>query len=176
LPLTKQQKEERIEQYVEILGRSQAVLFTDYRGLKVGDMQQLRHRLREQEAPYQVVKNTLFRKALEQQELSVPDEIFEGPLAAAFVPEDPAGVAKVLVEFARETKILEVQGALLGDAFVDRETVVALSRLPAREVLLSQMVGAVQAPISGLVNVLAGSLRGLANVLNARADQLGEAG
>ncbi|MGQ9586504.1 MAG: 50S ribosomal protein L10 [Anaerolineae bacterium] len=175
MPLTREQKEERLKQYVEALERSRAVVFADYRGLRVTEMQQLRSRLREREAAFQVVKNTLFRMALEQKGVQVPAPVFQGTLAAAFAFGDPVGVAKVLTDFARDTKILQVRGALLGERFVDAAGVESLSTLPSREVLLAQMLGAFQAPIVGLVNVLAGPLRGLANVLNARADQLREA-
>ncbi|MBC7224791.1 MAG: 50S ribosomal protein L10, partial [Anaerolineae bacterium] len=121
-----------------------------------------------------VVKNTLFRMALERVEKPAPQDLLQGPLAVAFA-EDPVSAAKVLTKFAKDTKILQIRGALLGTQFVDAAGVEALSQLPSRDELLAQMVSRLQGPIYGLVNVLAGPLRGLMNVLNARADQLKEA-
>ncbi|MGC8839207.1 MAG: 50S ribosomal protein L10 [Anaerolineae bacterium] len=174
LPLTREQKEERLQAYVEALERAGGVVFTDYRGLPVKDLEGLRRQLREANASYQVIKNTLFRLALERVGKKAPQDLLQGPLAAAFA-EDPVAAAKVLTKFARDSKVLQVRGALLGDRFVDAAGVETLSQLPGREELLAQVLGALQAPISGLVTVLAGPLRGLMNVLNARAEQLKEA-
>lgn len=174
MPLTREEKEQRLQQYTEALQQAKAVVFTDYRGLRVADMQALRQQLREANVTFQVVKNTLFRMALERTQRATPQDLLQGPLAVAFA-EDPVGAAKVLTKFAKDTKVLQVRGALLGSQFVDAAGVEALSQLPSRDELLAQMVGRLQGPIYGLVNVLAGPLRGLVNVLNARADQLKEA-
>lgn len=171
LPLTREQKEERLHEYVGALERAAGVILTDYRGLRVKDLEGLRRQLREVNASYEVIKNTLFRLALERAGKPAPQDLLQGPLAVAFV-EDPVAASKVLTKFARDSKILQIRGALLGDRFVDAAGVETLSQLPSREELLAQVVGALQAPISGLVNVLAGPLRGLMNVLNARAEQL----
>lgn len=174
LPLTREQKEERLQEYVEALERAEAVVFTDYRGLRVKDLEGLRQQLREANASYEVVKNTLFRLAVERMGKEPPQDLLQGPLAVAFA-QDPVAAAKVLTKFARDSKVLQVRGALLGNRFVDAAGVETLSQLPSREELVAQVVGALQAPIYGLVNVLAGPLRGLVNVLNARAEQLKEA-
>jgi large subunit ribosomal protein L10 len=174
LPLTREQKEERLQRYVEALERAGGVVFTDYRGLQVKDLEGLRRQLREVNASYEVIKNTLFRLAVERVGKKAPQDLLQGPLAAAFA-QDPVAAAKVLTKFARDSKVLQIRGALLGDRFVDAAGVETLSQLPNREELLAQVVGALQAPIAGLVNVLAGPLRGLMNVLNARAEQLKEA-
>ncbi|MGQ9459140.1 MAG: 50S ribosomal protein L10 [Anaerolineae bacterium] len=171
MPLTREQKEERLHEYAGALERAAGVVFTDYRGLQVKDLEGLRRQLREANASYEVIKNTLFRLALERAGKPAPQWLLQGPLGAAFA-EDPVAASKVLTKFARDTKILQIRGALLGDRFVDAAGVETLSQLPSREELLAQVVGALQAPISGLVNVLAGPLRGLMNVLNARAEQL----
>lgn len=174
MPLTREQKEERLQEYVEALERAEAVVFTDYRGLRVKDLEGLRQQLREANASYEVVKNTLFRLAVERMGKEPPQDLLQGPLAVAFA-QDPVAAAKVLTKFARDSKVLQVRGALLGNRFVDAAGVETLSQLPSREELVAQVVGALQAPIYGLVNVLAGPLRGLVNVLNARAEQLKEA-
>lgn len=171
LPLTREQKEERLHEYMGALERAAGVILTDYRGLRVKDLEGLRRQLREANASYEVIKNTLFRLALERAGKPAPQDLLHGPLAVAFA-EDPVAASKVLTKFARDSRILQIRGALLGDRFVDAAGVETLSQLPSREELLAQVVGALQAPISGLVNVLAGPLRGLMNVLNARAEQL----
>lgn len=174
LPLTREQKEERLRAYAESLEQAGGLIFTDYRGLSVKDLEGLRRQLREANASYEVIKNTLFRLALERGGKRAPQDLLQGPVAVAFA-KDPVAAAKVLTKFARDSKVLQIRGALLGDRLVDAAGVETLSQLPGREELLAQVVGALQAPISGLVNVLAGPLRGLLYVLNARAEQLKEA-
>jgi large subunit ribosomal protein L10 len=93
-------------------------------------------------------------------------------MGAAFAFGDPVKVAKLLMGFAKDTKVLHVRGAVLGGRYVDAAGVSTLSELPSREVLLSQVLGALQSPLAGLMNVLSGPMRGLAQVLKARSEQL----
>jgi len=172
LPRTRKNKEEVVAHYVEQFARSQALIFADYRGLTVADVTGLRSEIRESGNSFLVVKNTLAKVALERAGLSVPEDVFFGPVAIGLCFEDVAPVAKALDKIAQDTKILNLKGALLGDVFVGPDQAKALADLPSREVLLAQVVGAVQAPIAGLVNVLAGPMRGLVNVLTARQEQL----
>jgi large subunit ribosomal protein L10 len=172
LPLNRTQKEGIIAGYAELFTRSQALIFVDYRGLSVAALSALRTQIRESGNSFLVVKNTLALKALEDAGKSVPDDLFFGPVAIGVCMEDIATVAKAMNKAASDTKLLTVRGALLGQTFVDATQARALADLPSREELLAKVVGSMQAPITGLVNVLAGPLRGLVNVLNGRKDQL----
>jgi len=172
LAISKEKKQELIAVYTENLSRSEAVIFTDYRGLSVKAQQHLRRQLWESQSAFQVVKNSLLQRALQDVGLSIPKEALAGPTALGYCFEDVTNVVKILSDFASETELLAFKGGLLGSQFIGAEDVKTLARLPSREVLLARVVGGIQSPISGLVNVLAGPLRGLANVLQARADQL----
>lgn len=170
--ISKERKQELIADYTDKLTRSEAVIFTDYRGLPVKELERLRRQLRESKSAFQVVKNTLLKRALQEVGLSVPEKILRGPTALSYCFEDATATVKILTEFAKETEVLTFKGGLLGPRFISVEEIQTLAKLPSREVLLAQLMGGFQAPIRGLVNVLAGPIRGLVNVLQARAEQL----
>ena len=172
MAITKERKRELIDSYVETLSQSEGVIMTNYRGLTVSQLETLRNQLREINTSYHVIKNTLLELALEQAGLPVADEILAGPVAAGFCQSDLPAVAKTLMDFAKEFEVFEIKGGLLGDKVMDLESIKALASLPPREVLLAQVVGGFQAPISGLVSALGGILRGLVYVLQARKEQL----
>ena len=175
MAITRQKKEALVAEYVERLSRSEALLVSEYRGLSVKQFQALRQDLRESDSEIVVAKNTLMARALQEAEYPVPDALLTGPTAITFCYSDLAGPAKALRKHAKDTKILVIQGGLLGEQELDAAAAEALADLPSREQLLTQVVGTMQAPISGLVNVLAGTIRGVVNVLNARIDQMEEA-
>ena len=175
MAITRQKKEALVAEYVERLGRSEALIISEYRGLTVKQFQALRRELRESDCEIVVAKNTLVARALQETGFPVPESLLTGPTSVTFCYSDLAGPAKALNKHAKDTKILLVRGALLGKQELDAASAVALADLPSREQLLAQVVGTLQSPISGLVNVLAGTIRGVVNVLNARIDQLEEA-
>jgi large subunit ribosomal protein L10 len=172
LAISRKKKETLIETYVELLSHSQAVFLVNYRGMTVAEMTKLRRQLDQSGTPLKVVKNTLFKRALEQKGISIPDEMFEGPLAMGAVSDDVAAVAKLFRDAVTASQALQVRGGLLVGRAITADQVRALADLPPREVLLARVVGGLQAPIAGLVNVLNGPLRGLVYVLQARVDQL----
>jgi large subunit ribosomal protein L10 len=161
--------------YVERLSSSQALFLTDYIGLNVAAITDLRIRLREVDGGYQVVKNTLFKLALEQAGLELPEQSFEGPLAVGYSFKEVPPVAKVLVDFGRESQTLKVLGALLGGNYLDEGGVKTLANLPPREILLAQLLSALQGPLGNLISTLTAPQRELVQVLKARAEQAEEA-
>lgn len=173
MAISKEKKRELVADYTDKLARSEAVIFTDYSGLSVKGQQKLRRQLWESQSGFQVVKNTLLRRALQDAGMSVPEETLAGPTALGYCFEDVTTVVRVLSDFAKETGFLTFKGGLLGARFIGAEEIEALAKLPSRDVLLALVVRGIQSPISGLVNVLVGPLRGLVNVLQARSDQLG---
>jgi len=172
LVITKERKQELIETYIETLSQSQAVIFTNYRGLTASQMETVRNKLREVNSPYHVVKNTLLKLALNQVGLPVPEEMLTGPVATGFCYTELPATAKALMDLAKEFEMFEVKGGLLGDEVIGFEGIKALATLPPRETLLAQVVGGFQSPISGLVTALGGILRSLLYVLQARKEQL----
>lgn len=175
MAISKEKKREMVADYGQRMSDSQALVLTDYRGLSVADLTRLRRQLREADGRFQIVKNTLFKRALQETDLAVPAELLEGPLAVGYCLAEVPPVAKVLVDFARETGVLQIKGAALSASFLDAEEVKGLAALPPREVLLEQLVSAVQGPMRNLVSTLNAPLRDLVQVLKARSEQ-GSAG
>ncbi len=150
-------------------------VLADYRGLSVAQMQDLRAQLREHQAEMRVAKNTLTKLAADAQDIEGLDGALEGPTALVFAWEDPAQPAKVLRDFARSSRILQIKAAVLEGQVVAATRVDDIADLPSRDELIAKVVGGVSAPLYGLVNVLSGPTRSLAYVLQARVNQLEEA-
>ncbi len=165
------QKVARVDQIRQWLSESKGVIFTDYRGLTVKQITQLRRQLRQNQAEYHVVKNTLFRLAAQGIVSDNLEAILQGPTAAAFILGDEAAVAKAISDATREMRTLSVKGAVLGGKLYSGEQVQQLAKLPPREVLIAQVVGGVQAPITGLVGTLHGILRDFVYTVQAIADK-----
>ncbi len=175
MAISKEQKKDMVADYVDKMSRSQAMILTDYRGLTVANLTTLRRNLREVDGVFQVIKNTLFERALSQVGITVPEEQLKGPVAISFCFGEVPGVAKALVDFAQETQILQVEGAVLGERFIDASAVKELADLPPREILLAQLLSAMQGPMSSLVSTINAPMRELAQVLRARSEQGQEA-
>ena len=173
MAISRERKEKLVTQYTSLLSRSQVTIWADHTGLTVSDISDLRSQLRRYGVELHVTKNTLLKKALEQHSLPMPETYLLGPTAVVFLGETIAAPTMVLVDFARvNKKTFKIKGGVSHHAILTADQVSELASLPSREVLLSQVLGGLQAPISGLVNVLAGTLRGLLYVLKARAEQL----
>jgi large subunit ribosomal protein L10 len=164
-----------MEELQDKAGRAQLGVLTDFTGLKVEIMSQLRRQVKEVDGELKVAKNTLLRQSAEGDSLMAPlSDQFVGPNAVAFGYTDPVALAKLLVKFAQEKPLFKIKGGVMGGQVLSPKDIEALSKLPGREVLLAQLLGAMQAVPAGLVTVLAGVIRGLLNVLVAIKDQKGE--
>lgn len=166
-----EEKAALVAELAERMKSSTAMMIADYRGLTVSEIGELRGELRETGCRFEVVKNTLTRRAADDAEMADLKEYLEGPTAIAFCGEDVAASAKVLVKHAKASKVLEIKGGLLEGKLIDAKTITTLASLPPREVLLAQLLGGLQGPIRGLVTVLAGPMRGLATVLTRIQEQ-----
>lgn len=165
-------KEQAVDQLSGELGRISLAVMTDYRGLTVREIEELRAKLREAGMTYRVTKNTLLRLALKSSPklAKLDPEVFTGPMALAFGFEDEVAPARVIFQYAKEHQALEIVGALTGDGnLLTPAEVKALATLPSREQLLGQVVGTIAAPLTGLVGVMAGNVRSIINILNALA-------
>jgi large subunit ribosomal protein L10 len=172
----KQEKAEIVQAIQEKVAKSQIGILTDFKGLKVADMTRLRRQLQEADAELTVVKNTLLRRAgADDSPLAPLVSHATGPNALTLGYADPVTVTKILIKFAQEKPQLVIKaGALSGQALTLKD-LEALSKLPSREVLLAQLLGALQGVPRGLVTVLAGVIRNLLNVLTALKDKKAEA-
>ncbi len=168
------QKENTVASAKEWYSKSVGVVFTDYRGLKVKEMQELRKQLHAKGGEIHVIKNTLFRLASGGDYENMPAELHNGPTAVAFVYENEAECAKILVDYAASSKKLAVKGGYFaGKAFTANE-VESLSKLPPRDVLIAQVIGAIAAPLSNLVGVVEALYADPIRVIGAVADKVAE--
>jgi len=151
--------------------RSAIIVVTDYQGLDVASISDLRRKLRESNIEYQVVKNTLLVRAAEGTEVALIKDHFKGPSAVAISYDDPVAPAKVLSQFAKDNNKLEIKVGMLNGKVLDNQAIKALATLPSREVLLAQFLSALNAVPTSIVRVLAEIPRGLVNVLTAIKDQ-----
>jgi len=159
-----------------------AALLTEYRGLNVAAMAELRRALRAAGGDYKIYKNTLVRRATRDLDLEL-DELLVGPTAIAFVrqgpdgaPPDPAAVAKALKEFGRTNEALVVKGGVLGTKILSADETRELAELPSREVLLAQLAGALQAPMVKMAQLLNAVPQKFAYALQALIDEGGASG
>lgn len=146
-------------------GSTSAVL-TDYRGLNVAQVTELRRKMREAGIEYKVLKNTMIRFAARELGLEELEPFLEGPTAVAF-SADPVAPAKIIYDFAKTNKALEVKVGVLEGKVIEAAQVKALADLPSREELLAKVVGGMQAPLYGLASVLSGTLRSFVYALDA---------
>lgn len=160
------EKEAKVQEIqTELLAASSAV-FLDYRGLNVEKITQLRRKLSEVSVQFQVIKNTLTKRAAEGTRYDSVRDYLRGPTAAAISKGDPVAGFKVLDEFAKANPDLKFKIAVVGNQMINQGQMLQLADLPPREVLLSKLLGTMQAPVAGLVRILAGNITGLLNVLN----------
>lgn len=176
--LTKAQKTALVNEFVDILKNSEIVVFTDFKGMPVSDSNDLRFGIFkdvEGEIDYKVIRNSLLKTAIKKAELNVEDfeDLLVGNTGVYFVKEgDPITGLKYLTEFAsKHNKLPNIKGGLLDGEVFGAEEAIELSKLPSKDELIAKLVGSINAPISGIVNVLAGTMRNMINVLNAIKDQ-----
>jgi large subunit ribosomal protein L10 len=166
---TRQQKEETLAELTSAFSASKSTVFVNYQGLKVKEADELRRKADKERVGYTVAKKTLLTKALKATGIEYDITAIAGMIGVA-TAADEVGAARLLVDFGKAHEALKVLGAVVDGKIVDGAAVKALASLPSREALLGQLVGTINAPVSGFVNVLAGNLRGLMNVLNSIKD------
>ena len=171
--MSKEEKALIIDRLQESLSKANIGVLTDYRGLSASEITNLRCKLGELGIEYKVVKNTLAQFAAERAGKDKLVALFEGPVAIAFGYGDITEPARALADYTRTSKTaLSIKGGFLREGMLTAEDVVALSRLPSREVLLGRVVGGMQSPIISPVNCLAAPIRGIIGGLQARIQQL----
>lgn len=170
----REKKAELIDEVTDKLNRSSIVIVTDYKGLKVSEITELRRKLREQGAEYRVVKNTLAKRAATSSGKEHIHNLFTGPTALVFGYDDPAGPAKALSEYQQtmDEAPLDIKGGILGDRVLTSQEIAGLATIPSRNELIAKLVGLTQAPIARLLMALNGNIQGLVRVLQERKNQL----
>ncbi len=168
--MNRDQKAATIDALATELGEVDAVIAIDYRGMTVSDAADLRTKLRDADAVMRVVKNSLTERAADQAGVEGLAELLQGPTALTFVRGDAALAAKTIADAARTTRLLPFKGGVVAGQPLAPDQLVALSRLPSREVLYGQLVGVVASPVSGLVRTLNALISGLAVALGQVRD------
>ncbi len=170
------EKEKLVEATRKRLERASALVLTDFSGLKVEQMNQLRAKLREEGLQYSVIKNTLLKLAAAGGPAESLMADLSGPNGVGFSFDDPVSLAKVLADFAKDNQKLELKAGLVEGRVVSQEDLKALAKLPGRQDLLAMLLSAMQGVPRSLVSVLAAVMRDLVGVLSAIADQKEAAG
>jgi len=163
-------KSRAVDALAEQLRGATAVIVTDYRGLRVGELQDLRKRLRPKRVEYHVVKNSLFTRAAAKTERAGLASLLAGPTAVALGSIDEVELAKSMVDEARVLKSLRILGAYIGGQTMSADDIQVLARLPSRAYLQGQLVGSLQAPLAQLTGLFQAPFQNLVHVLTARAN------
>ncbi len=171
MAISRQRKQDVVAEYGEWISRSKALIVTEYTGLTMKQLDDLRAKIREVGGELHIVKNTLGRLALKQAGYSVAEHFFEGSTAVSFAFTDAPGLAKVISEYARTSDFLKVKGGYLGTEMMTSDQVKSLADLPPLPVMRAQVLGTILAPASKLVRTLAEPARSLAAVFQAYADR-----
>ena len=167
-------KEAQVAELNALWADASCLYLADYRGLTVEDANELRNKCREAGVQYRVVKNTLAKRAIEGTDKAPLDASFVGPTAAAWTEDDAAAPAKVLADFAKEKQALELKEAVVEGAALDPAQVHALSKLPSRDELRSQLLSVLVAPMQQIVSVISAPARDVVGVIDAYAKKLGD--
>jgi large subunit ribosomal protein L10 len=165
--ISKQKKEELVDQYADWMDRSNAFILTEYAGLTMKDVDELRQKSRESGGEFHIVKNTLGKLAFEKIGVPVPESEFVGTTAIAFAFDDPAAMAKVVSDFEKESDFLSIKSGYLEKEPIDVQGIRALADLPPMPVVQAQLLGVLMSPANKLAGLLAEPARQISTVLNA---------
>lgn len=168
-------KKKIVEEIKQKLSDSQSVVAVDYRGLNVSEITELRANLRAAQVEMKVYKNTLVKIAADNAGIEGLDDYLQGPNAWVFCIEDAVSGPKILKDFAKQHKALEMKAGIIENKVIDENGVKALADLPSREELLAQVVGTFQSPLVGMANVLQGPIRKFGYALEALRKEKEEA-
>jgi large subunit ribosomal protein L10 len=174
LAISKERKNELVDQYVDLLDRTNGFVIVQYHGLSVKQTDTLRAQIREAGGAYHVTKNTLFTKALQQIGWPVPDDLLVGPVAVAFGMDNMPGVAKAVLDFTDEITqkdSLQVTGGIMTGEILNAKKITAISKLPSLDEIRAQLAGLIVTPATGIVSVINAANGQVVNVIQAYLDK-----
>jgi large subunit ribosomal protein L10 len=169
--MNRDQKTAVVHELAEQIRSAEAIIAVDYRGISVAEVADLRTKLRDAEARFRVVKNSLTERASDEAGAELLRPMLEGPTALTFISGDAALAAKALNDAARTLGTLEFKGGVMNGALLSAEEIRSLARLPSRDLMYAQLVGTIASPLSGLVRTLNALISGLAVQLQQVAEQ-----
>ena len=152
--LSKAAKNELVREFNNVFKSGPSVMVVEYKGLTVSELEGLRTNLKNAEAEFKIVKNTLLKIAAKDTDIEQITELFEGPTAVAICEKDPTGVAKVFVDSVKKIPLLKIKGGIVDGSVLNETEISALSKLPSREEMIAQFLGLVSSPISNFLGTL----------------------
>jgi large subunit ribosomal protein L10 len=170
LAISKEKKNELVDQYGEWIDKSQTLILTEYIGLTMKDMDELRGNIRDIGGEFHIIKNTLSKLAFDNAGLSYSDDIFEGTTAISFAFDDPPALAKAMTDYAKSSDFLKIKGGYLEKEEISVESIKSLAELPPLPVLRAQLLSMIMSPASKLAMTLAEPGRQIAAVIKAHAE------
>lgn len=170
MAITRKKKEELVALYSDLIKESSALIFTNYTGSTVPQIQSLRAKLTEADANYLVVKNTLLGIALKENDQEASEELLSGPNAVLFSGEDVGASVTALKDWIKQEKIMEIRGAVMEGNVLDAKSAEALADLPTKEQLLAMILGTISAPARDIVGVINAPAASLVRVINAHLE------
>ncbi len=171
MAITREQKNELVDQYSEWIDSSRALIVTEYQGLSMKEMDNLRQKVREAGGEFHVIKNTLGKLAFDAAGMKYAENLFEGTTAIGFAFEDAPGLAKTMMEYGKDTDFLKVKCGYLGKEAISAADVQALAELPPLPVLRAQLLGVLMTPANQLARIISEPERQMVAVLRAYAEK-----
>ena len=168
---TRLQKTELLNKYKDILKNKTGYFLVNSDKTDATTVSKLKIELKNVGANYSVLKNTLFKVALQDSEQPLEMQEIEGPTAIIYFDEDPTAPAKLIKEIQKETELLDAKSGVFEGQFLTEQEVMQLADIPTKDVLLGQLVGTLNAPLSGFMNALTGNIRGLTMVLKGISEK-----
>jgi len=167
MALTKAQKQKIVDDLKEKVDKQKSIVLASIVGVKVKGLTRLRKEMKKQDCELKVAKKTLISLAFKEKKIDIDTKKLEGEVALSFGYRDEILPFKILYDFSKEDENLKILGGLIGQELLTREKAIELAQLPTKEELLARLVGSIFSPISGLVNVLQGNIKGLMYALSA---------
>ncbi len=168
MALTKEQKNQILEELSQKFKDAKSVIFTEYRGLDVQAISELRNQMRDSGIEYKIAKKTLIKLAAKENGIDeLPEDVMAGPVAVAFSYEDQVVVASLLAKFAKDHEQVKMLGGILDGKVIDAGVVKELASIPSKEELYAKLLGSMNSPISGFVGVSNGVVSGFVRAMNA---------
>ncbi len=172
MAVTRQKKEEALQDLVDKFGRSKSVVFADYRGIDVASISELRSELRKEDAEMKVAKKTLIGLAAKDSVGELDNAELEGPVVATFSYEDPLSGIRILFKFSKKNENLKLLGGIVDGKVVGPDVINQYAKLPSRDELLAKLIGSMNAPLSGFVGIGHSLIAGIVRVLDAYKDSM----
>lgn len=170
MAINKERKDELVAQYIEMLQNAKGLVITEFRGMKMQHLDELRSKLREKNASFTVTKNTLLKIALAEVGMAVPDDLLTGPVATVFAYEDLPSAIKTVLEYAEDQELFVAKGGILGETAISEDQLTPISKLPPMDVLRAQLVGMTTMPLTSFLSLLEEPGRQVVGVIKAATD------